>query len=150
LVQVVFDAINRINGHPETPDLSTPQGIEDCPNPTFSSGSGPGAAARAGGAAATRAGAGGNAGPAAGGSESNLAQDSTGVLDDSSASKNLSPAERAARLLATRRTAAFGAVRHVRPQSDAALKWAALYLPILVFGPLLLRRKRRLEVRRAS
>ena len=65
LVQVVFDAINRINGHPPTPDLNTPQGVADCPNPTFSSGSGPGAAARAGGAAGAGAGAGGNAGPAA-------------------------------------------------------------------------------------
>ncbi len=150
LVQVVFDAINRINGHPPTPDLSTPQGVLDCPNPSFSSGSGFGAAARAGGAAGTRSGARGNAGPAAGSNQSNLAQDGTGVLDKSSAAKNLSPKERAARLLASRRTAAFGAVRHVRPQTDAALRWAALYLPILVFGPLLLRRKRRLEIRRAS
>jgi hypothetical protein len=43
-------------------------------------------------------------------------------------------------------------VKDVRPQSDPALRWAALYLPVIVFGPLLLHRSRRkkLEVRRAG
>jgi phosphate ABC transporter phosphate-binding protein len=151
LVQIVFDAINRINGHPPTPDLNTPEGIADCPNPTFSNGSGPGAAARAGGAAGAGAGA-GQTGPGAGSSASNLAQDQTGVLDASSAASKLSASERAARLAASRRSAAFGSVKDVRPQSDPALQWAALYLPIIVFGPLLLHRTRhkKLEVRRAG
>ncbi|MGZ4689582.1 MAG: substrate-binding domain-containing protein [Acidimicrobiia bacterium] len=151
LVQVVFDAINRINGHPQTPDLNTPQGVADCPNPTFSSGTGLGAAARAGGAAGAGAGA-GTAGPSAASNASNLAQDSNGVLGNGSASKRRTAKQRAALLAANRRTAALAAVEHVRPQSDPALRWAALYLPVIVFGPLLLRRtrKRRLEVRRAT
>jgi phosphate transport system substrate-binding protein len=152
LVQVVFDAINRINGHPPTPDLNTPQGVADCPNPTFSSGTGPGAAARAGGAAGAGAGAGGIAGPSAASNASNLAQDTSGVLDSSSATKHLNAKQRSVQLAASRRSAALAAVEHVSPQSDPALRWAALYLPIIVFGPLLLHRtrKRRLEVRRAQ
>ena len=163
LVQVVFEAINRINGHPPTPDLNTPQGVADCPNPTFSSGDGPrccGAAPAAQqrslelGPAATPA-------PApASSDEQPRAGHARGVLDDvRRATQDTSTREAnapRARSPASRRTRARSARGREHVQAAVATRrceWAALYVPILVFGPLLAAptpRKRRLEVRRAA
>ena len=134
LVQTVFDAINRINGHPTTPDLSTPEGRAACPNPNWTQGGGDSSfaiAAILGGSSTTG---GGGAAAATSGTSS-----ATGVF---SASGAASKAQVAQQLVASRRTAAAASIAavHLAPSSVPTMVVALLLL--LIFGPLLVHRRR--------
>jgi hypothetical protein len=169
LVNFVFQAINRINGHPATPDLSTAGGRAQCANPTFGGGGGGGGGNGSNGGGGGNGGSGGNGngntgstngGATRGGSNgattttaaakrsakaasgTNLGQGGSGVFGQQAASA-LTPAEQTATLLAARRQAAYGSLSHVHSETQTALEWAALYVPVLVYGPILLRRRRR-------
>lgn len=193
LVSFVFQAVNRINGHPPTPDLNTPQGRAQCANPTIpgggSAGGGgiPGGGSSGGstpgttnpGGATNNRGSGGTNNGATGGTNAgttsnnfggtgtnhnaggngtttttvaglkstksasggNLAVGGSGVFGSSTDSTT--PADSTASLLATRREAAYGSLSHVHSETQTALEWAALYVPVLVYGPALLTRRRR-------
>jgi phosphate transport system substrate-binding protein len=166
LVNFVFQAINRINGHPPTPDLNTAAGRAQCPNPTFGGGGGGGGGGNNGGGGGNNGGNGtgtngnGNStGTHGGGTKAaatstttakalkaaagtNLGKGGSGVFGDQTAAA-VSPAEQTATLLAARRQAAYGSLSHVHSETQTALEWAALYVPLLVYGPILLRRRRR-------
>jgi len=60
----------------------------------------------------------------------------------SKSTSTLTPAEQAAALNAARRQAAYGSLSNVHSEAQTALEWAALYVPILVYGPVLLKRRR--------
>lgn len=153
LVQVAFDAINRINGHDPTPDLNTQAGRDACPNPTFKKSateipgaSGPQSTPGAGAAAA-----GLGLGATAGGGTSNLTG-GNGVLgaNESGPTATVGPngqpisgGEGSAVAMAyTRRKAALNSVSNVRSATSTPLVLAALYVPVLVFLPVLRRRRR--------
>jgi phosphate transport system substrate-binding protein len=176
LVNFVFQAINRINGHPATPDLSTAAGRAQCPNPTFGGGgSGGGGGGAGNGNSGGGTGTGGNAtannqgggltGTQGGGataattsttaaralkaanalkaaSGTNLGQGGSGVFGRQTDAAT-TPAEQTQTLLAARRQAAYGSLGHVHNETQTALEWAALYVPVLVYGPILVRRRRR-------
>jgi phosphate ABC transporter phosphate-binding protein len=192
LVQTAFDAVNRINGHAPTPDLSTQAGRDACNNPTFErSATEIGGAADGGGAS----GGGGASSPDGG---SNLAgagsgvvtSDGTAVGDSAGAScvaaaaattpgassgplaaggaAALPPgaqiitnsngeeivvsadgtplpgplAAQAAGIAYTRRKAALSSLEHVHPAASLPLVLSALHVPLLVFFPMLRRRRR--------
>jgi phosphate ABC transporter phosphate-binding protein len=175
LVTFVFQAINRINGHPPTPDLSTPQGRAACPNPTWTNSGGggggptPNGGGGGGGGGATNSGSGSNAGTSGNANNSstsgrsahsaapstttstgalkvargtNLGQGGSGVFGTQSDSGSLTTAEQTATVLAARRQAAYGSLSNVHSETETALEWAALYVPILIYGPILVRRRR--------
>jgi phosphate ABC transporter phosphate-binding protein len=164
LVQTTFDAVNRINGHARLPDLSTPEGRASCKNPTFEKpateidggigggsggGASPGPGATAGPASGGGSGAGLAGGATAGG---NLGGAGAGVLngngvptgDGSTTGEGVGPSASPAQQLAyARRKAALSSVSDVRSANSLPLVLSALYVPVLVFLPVLRRRRRR-------
>lgn len=201
LVNVVFDAIRRINGAPAPPDISTTDGRAQCPNPTLAAGGpanvgddpdpaapqtpagggGPApatpAAGQGGGAAQTPA---GGAAPAATGTKSGgtsakpgaapgsaatattvaatatttagtattvagaspdlSGADQAGTFDDSAA---FGDAPQEASAADENRLVALAAVKTVSPKIPLPAIAAVIYLPLLVFAPVLLFRRRR-------
>jgi phosphate ABC transporter phosphate-binding protein len=168
LVQVVFDAINRINGHPPTPDLSTAAGRAQCANPTIPQGGGGGGGNNGGGS-------GGGSGSATtgstrsttpgrsqrgSGSSSTIAPTTTTAKGAGSAPSGsilagsgvfgagdaphapTTPSERRFLLAAARRSAAARSLAGVQHHTDVALVLAAIYLPFLVYLPIFVRRRR--------
>lgn len=133
LVQTLFDAVNRINGHPPTPDLSTPEGRAQCPNPNWTTGSGDSSFAVAsilGGAAA-----GSSGGTAAAGTAAGSVAAGQGAV--------LSKAERARQVSMSRRTAAASSVAAVALPPSSVPALVVGLLALLVFGPVLLRSRGR-------
>jgi phosphate ABC transporter phosphate-binding protein len=190
LVSFVFQAVNRINGHPPTPDLNTAEGRAQCANPTFGGGGGGGGGGGSGGGGGGGSGGGGNGagglgglgggtgstgasgggasggnGPAGSGNGragngrtttttlkkagakakagTNLGGSGSGVFGQGPTNGPTTPAQQTALVLAARRQAAYGSLSHVHNEAQTALEWAALYVPVLVFGPALVRRRRR-------
>ena len=211
LVSFVFQAINRINGHPPTPDLNTAQGRAQCANPTIPGGGtggpvtpggptapggpttpgpGPGGTGGTGGSGGTSTNHGGGtttgttptavkpkcvvpapskpatkptgntkgtttttgkpkkakpanaaAGCASKSSGGNLSGGGSGVFG-SGDTPTLTQTEQTAALLGARRQAAYGSLSHVHSEAQTALEWAALYVPALIYGPVLLRKRR--------
>jgi phosphate ABC transporter phosphate-binding protein len=162
LVQIAFDAVNRINGHPPTPDLSTQAGRDACPNPTFQKSATeiqgaalPGTSKAAGGSGAIA----GRNGAAAGTLAAGASVARTGAAGSTTAASALTAdgalsaagaagaaavagSDTSVNLAYARRKAVLGSLRHVQAPNSTPLVLASFYLPLLVFLPLLVRRKR--------